>query len=232
MDLAASPGNTIDQNFFIQNYRMLDRRRLLPYLEGRGLEIGPGHQPFVTHDHVTYLEKFPLDEWQSANTADNVDHSHWEQYQIGDANALPGTLTDLDFIFSSHVFEHLHNPLGHLEHWHERLKPGGHVVAIIPIISGAKDLRARPSALSMMIEQKGKGTFELTRDDYEMYRRVHALKTDADTMMAKQQSIHAHYFEENNTREMLEYACDKLGFSSYELRYEPNHKDLHFILRR
>ena len=46
---------------------------------------------------------------------------------------MPVPDNSLDFIFGSHVFEHLANPIGHLKRWHAKLKPGVtlmHVIAM------------------------------------------------------------------------------------------------------
>jgi len=160
-------------DIFISNFRNLDRRVLLPLLEGNGLEIGPGHQPFVKHENVTYLEKFPIETWSSANRKALPEDPIWQKYKIGIANDLPVEDASLDFIFSSHVFEHLANPLGHIEHWIRKLRPGGSVVCIVPAISGARDYRAKPSELFTVLEEFTSGSYDVRRTHFEYYKRLH-----------------------------------------------------------
>lgn len=52
----------------------------------------------------------------------------------GDAMALPRGPHQgaWDFVFSSHCLEHLENPVAALEHWRDRLKPGGVLFLYLP----------------------------------------------------------------------------------------------------
>jgi SAM-dependent methyltransferase len=49
----------------------------------------------------------------------------------GDAMNLPGDFQP-DFVFSSHCLEHLHDPVGALMHWKERLRYGGTLFLYLP----------------------------------------------------------------------------------------------------
>ena len=57
----------------------------------------------------------------------------------------------LGFIFSSHVFEHLANPLGHLEHWYAKLRHGGLIVGIVPDVGGSKDYVFEPCSVTGLL---------------------------------------------------------------------------------
>lgn len=48
----------------------------------------------------------------------------------GDAMNLPDRL--VDYAFSSHALEHLPDPVGALQHWISRLKPGGTLFVYLP----------------------------------------------------------------------------------------------------
>lgn len=53
----------------------------------------------------------------------------------GDAYALPvadGDVGGWDYIFSSHCLEHLVDPVTALEHWRDRLRPGGVLFLYLP----------------------------------------------------------------------------------------------------
>lgn len=77
----------------------------LQFCKGKGLDVGAGRWPL--HKAI------PVD---IANGCD--------------AMALPEG--EFDFVFSSHCLEHLSNPVGALEHWKSRIKPGGVLFLYLP----------------------------------------------------------------------------------------------------
>lgn len=58
-----------------------------------------------------------------------IDASHVDA-RFRDPCNLP--LGDVDYIFSSHCLEHLGNPVAALEHWKEKLRPGGTLFLYLP----------------------------------------------------------------------------------------------------
>jgi SAM-dependent methyltransferase len=87
------------------------------YFVGSGIDIGAGPDPLVLQ-----AEFFPrmsgLRIWDIAD---------------GDAQLLQ-TIPDeqFDFVHSSHCLEHLHDPAEGLRNWLRVLKPGGHLVILVP----------------------------------------------------------------------------------------------------
>lgn len=77
----------------------------LKFCRGDGLDVGAG--------------KWPLP------GAIPVDLAHG-----GDAMQLPEGR--FDYVFSSHCLEHLQNPVGAIEHWRTRIKPGGVLFLYLP----------------------------------------------------------------------------------------------------
>ena len=86
----------------------------------RGLEIGAhtnpvaGLFPFYTDAVVDF-----------AGAAGRVDF-------LSDARALPLPDNTLDYLVSSHVLEHLPDPLAALHEWHRVLRPGGLLYLVVP----------------------------------------------------------------------------------------------------
>lgn len=90
------------------------------YLSGIGVEIGafktpiPGIQPiYVDRSHDFGGEKCLVD-------------------VIGDAVSLPIFDSSLDYVASSHVLEHVANPIRALVEWQRVTKSGGYVYCVVP----------------------------------------------------------------------------------------------------
>jgi SAM-dependent methyltransferase len=77
-------------------------------LRGEGIDIGCGSDPILPH-----VECF-------------------DQAQ-GDANQISRYVRKkYDFVFSSHCLEHMHDPRKALAEWYSILKPGGHLIVLVP----------------------------------------------------------------------------------------------------
>lgn len=88
----------------------------LNILNGDGIDIGCNRQEWA-YPKAKGLVDLMIDENYSAeklptNPADN--YGQW------------------DYLFSSHLLEHLVNWVGYLQYWHERLKPGGILFLYLP----------------------------------------------------------------------------------------------------
>lgn len=78
------------------------------YLQGDGIDIGCGNDPVFSHVQ-------PFDQ------------------QHGDANHITKFINkQLDFVFSSHCLEHMHDPRHALSEWYKILKPGGYLFILVP----------------------------------------------------------------------------------------------------
>jgi SAM-dependent methyltransferase len=80
----------------------------LKYFEGSGIDIGCGLDPIFPHVR-------PFDQ------------------QHGDANKITEFVSErYDFVFSSHCLEHMHDPKAALVEWFKLVKPGGHMITLVP----------------------------------------------------------------------------------------------------
>src|SRR5947207_2397333 len=87
------------------------------YFVGDGLDIGGGYDPLWT-----YRELFPA--MKSCRNWDLAD---------GDAQTLAGLAdASFDFVHSSHCLEHLLDPVAAIGNWWRVLKPGGHLILLVP----------------------------------------------------------------------------------------------------
>lgn len=97
--------------------KLSDSRYAIRYLVGEGIDIGSGRDGLEA-----YGEFFPL--MKSCRS--------WD-LQDGDAEMM-ASISDcsFDFIHSSHCLEHMRNPLVALNNWLRILRPGGHLIALVP----------------------------------------------------------------------------------------------------
>jgi SAM-dependent methyltransferase len=228
---------TKDECFFAVN-EVSTRSDLLSLCSGNGLEIGPGHQPQILPSasvHVRYVEEKPQSDWlksYASHGEQHKDHGLWDHYIQGVASDLPVGPGELDFIFASHLFEHLSNPLGHLEYWSSRMKPDGKVVCIVPEPAGTKDYVYR---LSSMDEWLSEYRESLWKPSLHHYRRFAAGRGNiglAEKWQQDQYSIHAHFYSPTNLGQLLRYATDAGWFRHFRIIHLPNGKDFFFWLQR
>ncbi len=97
--------------------RMSDARFTGRWLVGSGIDIGAGNDSLNS-----YQEMFPSMQ----------DCKSWDM-KDGDAQKMAGVEDEsYDFVHSSHCLEHMHDPGEALKNWYRILKPGGHMVCLIP----------------------------------------------------------------------------------------------------
>lgn len=221
---------------FLANHRALSRDWLFELAVGTGIEIGPGPQPQIMPGprvNVSYVEQMPPDEW---NRLYNVSGKYpvrpelWGNYVVGEACDLPVADGSLDFIFGSHVFEHLANPIGHLQTWKRKLAPGGKVICVVPDLAGTKDAVQERSTLEEWRQEFDQGVWRPIERHYIRHLRLPAGHKVVRHAMERQQSIHAHYYDNINCQILLDFAVKHLEYSGYFIEHTPNHKDFHFIL--
>lgn len=222
---------------FVANHRALSRDWLFKAAVGKGVEIGPGPQPQILPSDtvdVSFLEQMPPEEWNRLYNRGGkfpVRPELWKNYIIGEASALPVEDGSLDFIFASHVFEHLANPIGHLRRWKEKLRTGGRVICIVPDLGGTKDALQVPST---MVEWRAEDEASTWLPEPRHYVRHMRRPVDDEIVrnaIGRNESIHVHYYDNINCQALLELAVDELGYSDYIIDHTPNHKDFYFVLR-
>jgi ubiquinone/menaquinone biosynthesis C-methylase UbiE len=156
----------------------------------------------------------------------------WDRYVVGTADNIPAEEASLDFIFSSHVVEHLANPLGHLAYWAKLLKPGGLVVAVIPDKDGCQDYAFAPSTVAEIMAEWEAGSMQVTIEHYRRWGKIQMPGSTAEALMESGRSIHVHFYTPAFMANLLAQTVARLGFQRFTVTSQPNHKDFHVVLEK
>lgn len=223
---------------FIASHFDLDRKLLFDRCKGKGAELGPGPNPHIRpsdETEIIYVEQKSPEEWVSLygeHYRMAFDTALSPYYVVGEAHAIPAERGSLDFIYSSHVFEHLVNPLGHLEIWSGLLRKGGEVLMVIPDYIGSKDYLADPTGMEEILAEFSEGTFAPSFHHYERYADARSSPAKAKALFESNSSIHMHYYSNANMSELLQLAVERGYFEKFTIIHSANAKDFHVILTR
>lgn len=221
---------------FVANQRTLSRQWLYDLCVGKGIEIGPGPVPQILPREgtdVSYLEQMPAEEWNRLYNRGGkypTKPELWGHYIVGEASAPPVEDGSLDFIFGSHVFEHLANPIGHLDRWKKKLREGGKVIMVVPDLNGTKDAVHYPCSIESLLDEFKRGIWLPEEAHYVRHLRRSASDKYLIAAMERMESIHVHYYDNVNCQILLDFAVRELGFADYVIEHTPNHKDFYFVL--
>ena len=100
-----------------------------PYFSRRVLEIGPGHNPFAGVTHV--LERNVADGRERGGHALIVPAA--AHLIVGEATVLPFTAGSFDFVYASHVLEHVEDPEAACREM-MRVAPAGYIETPSPFL--------------------------------------------------------------------------------------------------
>lgn len=106
----------------IEKYRHL----VLPWIKGNVLDLGSGGCPVVPHAIQVELPEPEFAKYNSGNKP------QVEPQWRGSAFDLPFKYESVDTVFSSHLLEDFQEWEPILSEWIRVLKPGGHLVILIP----------------------------------------------------------------------------------------------------
>jgi SAM-dependent methyltransferase len=96
------------------------------------------------------------------------------RHLIGEAGRLDGISDDsYDAVLSSHVLEHISNPLGALGEWRRVVRPGGHIMLIIPHKDATFDHRRPVTTLEHMLEDAAANTDESDMTHLDEFIELH-----------------------------------------------------------
>jgi SAM-dependent methyltransferase len=127
---------------------------LLRRLEGSGIEIGAFHSPLAVGPRATveYVDLFqpeiarrffPEVPEEAAIVVPDI---------VAPADRLPLPASSQAFVLSSHLLEHLADPIGALVEWHRVLKPGGTLFLRLPDQRGTFDKARARTRLTHLVQ--------------------------------------------------------------------------------
>jgi predicted SAM-dependent methyltransferase len=192
------------------------------HLRGRGIELGPGHHPYVTvlpGTEVRYVDRW-VPQANRALFPELGDEAVFPEPDIV-ANLDEQLLEMLpdrseDFVITSHVLEHLANPMAMLADCHRVLRPGGVLVVLLPDMTMTSDSGRKPTSLDHLVHEydtKVRAVDDAHVLEYiRVVRRFDGEGPELAERMEKERSrsFHVHCWTESTFFPVLEYAVGQL----------------------
>lgn len=222
-------GSLISLRNRIPDPRRLPRSLVAPLEGARTLEIG-GPTPWFRSGGM-------LPVYEVVGELDGVNYAAttlWAESEEGGDYAPEGTprgrtwireaadLTGIpsesyDAVINSHVIEHLADPIGGLEEWKRVLRPGGHLLLVVPHRDRTFDHRREVTPLAHMVEDHERGVGEDDPTHFEEFIATHdmrlnpAAEGDHEAFVrrtrdnARTRSVHHHVFTTRTVVELLDH---------------------------
>lgn len=146
-----------------------------------------------------------------------------KQY-INEATELTATASEsYDFVLSSHVLEHIANPIKALKEWTRVLRPGGTLLLVVPHKDGTFDHRRPTTTLAHLIDDFSKDAGENDATHLPEILALHDLSLDPaagtpdefkarSLENAKNRCLHHHTFDTHRAVEVVNYAGLQIRF--------------------
>ena len=196
------------------------RALLTRFLNGAGVELGPGHHPMpILFPGITVQY---VDRWQPEQNLEL-----FTNLEPGATFPKPDIIANLDvdrlsaltdeslkdFVIASHLLEHLADPLAQMREIHRVLKPGGVVLVFLPDRRYTFDRKRSPTSLEHLIADYRDQVTVVSDEHIEDYLR----KTDvwnpaltpeqqhAEFEVNRRRSIHVHCWSEDEFLPVVEH---------------------------
>ena len=192
------------------------------FIAGKGLEVGAGSRPFPIPPHADCYYG-DIRDGEQLNRYFNTDRTTLDGFI--DAQTLDGVrAASQDFIISSHVIEHLEDPIGSIRATMDALKPGGIFLLVVPDMEKTHDHLRPPTPLSHVIADSRDGGAATRLQAYEEHvRYVHPAITGetipedevpkhVDGIARARMDVHFHCWTASGFRELLEHCAPSMNF--------------------
>jgi SAM-dependent methyltransferase len=221
------------------------RGELKHHIRGDGIEVGALHSPYdlsgLPVTRIRYVDRFGEDELRKHYP--ELEGEKLVPIDIIDDGQVLSTVPErsLDFVIANHMIEHCDNPLGTLQNWVSKLKPGGVCFIALPDQRKGWDERREVTPLSHMVEDYHVDSAERRRRNRQHFREwvelVGNRKDEAEIrrLIDIDYSIHFHVFTFRSFRELLRHAREvmRVPFEIID-SMEPSEESWEsiFVLRR
>jgi SAM-dependent methyltransferase len=194
------------------------RRALARHVDGHGLELGPGHEPFPLPEGVVvrYVDRWSPTENEALFP--ELDQPSFPAPGLQadlDVDRL-GMLEDgsVDFVIASHVLEHLADPIGMVDEIHRVLRLGGVALVLLPDRRVTFDAGRLPTPVDHLVAEHNAGV-KVVSDDHirEFVAATEAGRepSEAEIELHRRRSVHVHCWSEEEFVPVLRYGMDALG---------------------
>jgi SAM-dependent methyltransferase len=135
--------------------------------------------------------------------------------EAADLGGLPSE--HYDAVLASHVIEHLADPIAGLREWMRVLRPGGHLLLVVPHKERTHDRRRPVTPLTHMVEDHERGVGEDDDTHFDEVIRLHDMRLDrgagSDVAAferrtrenAVHRAVHHHVFVTGTVLELLDH---------------------------
>lgn len=207
--------------------------------KGLGIEIGALHDPFELDATVLYLDRLDTTELRKSYRGDPREPLIKPVTLVASSVPYSFIAEDaLDFVISSHAFEHFPNPGLAIEEWLRIVKPEGIVYVVMPNKEKTYDRPRDAASVAQLMaayeSRSNEAPLEQYRDFLEKKELVPGEKREPLQSIVKrfheQASIHVYAWTPDSTRNFLEAMQERLSFSIDW--FEAEGINIHFALRK
>lgn len=184
-------------------------------LKGHILEIGALCQPYPINEETTiyYQDRLNTEDLKALTILDGnvIQDKIVEVAIVSDAEIVPVPDNTYDALITSHIFEHLKNPIKALLEWVRVIKIGGYIYIVLPDKRFIFDKERDETAVLHMIYDYKNDVQEISIDHYiDFYTKVDHLGGDIIEKEYLRQkeiagaNIHVHCFTYESMMELLQ----------------------------
>lgn len=183
-------------------------------LRGIGLEVGAGASPFPVplHCRVLFGDRIPHEQLVAELYPGQREFELVRPDVLTDFDDFDGIADEsLDFIVGCHVIEHVFDPIGTLVNAHRKLRPGGHLLLVVPDMARTFDRNRPLTTLEHLRLDHQSPDAERDRGHYDEFYRLAFTTPDAERPakvaqeFARRGDLHVHVWNYESFGELVDY---------------------------